>query len=77
MHAYYQKSLYDLKQSPRVWFQKLSESLVSFGFAATNYDPFLFISHSNGQTILLLIYMDDIIVTSSDVSLMNSCINYL
>lgn len=27
-----QKSLYELKQAPRAWFQKLSTSFLSFGF---------------------------------------------
>jgi Reverse transcriptase (RNA-dependent DNA polymerase) len=71
------KSLYGLKQSPRAWFQKLSQSLLEFGFIASNYDPSLFLCHTNGQIIILLIYVDDIILTASDPKLTQTCLTFL
>jgi Reverse transcriptase (RNA-dependent DNA polymerase) len=72
------KSLYDLKHySPCVWFQKLSESLLAFIFQASNYDSSLFFLHLNGNIMFLLIYVDDIIVTASNNSLIISYINHL
>jgi Reverse transcriptase (RNA-dependent DNA polymerase) len=60
------KSIYGLKQSPRAWFQKLSQSLLDFDFVASNYDPSLFLYHTNGHIIILLIYVNDIILTASN-----------
>lgn len=59
------KALYGLKQSPRAWFHTLSAALLDYGFLASQYDPSLFVFHSHGKTIVLLVYVDDIVVTGS------------
>jgi Reverse transcriptase (RNA-dependent DNA polymerase) len=68
------KSLYGLKQAPRVWFAKLSTTLVSLGFKPSCYDPFLFLSHKNNQTLLVLVYVDDLIITGSNTNQIIECI---
>ena len=46
-HPYYvcklNESLYNLKQSPCAWFQKLSSFLASCGFVASKYDTSMFL----------------------------------
>jgi histone deacetylase 1/2 len=59
------KALYGLKQEPRAWYSRLSTKLISLGFKASKSDTSLFIYSRNGVTIFMLIYVDDIIVTSS------------
>ncbi|KAJ1700890.1 hypothetical protein LUZ63_000669 [Rhynchospora breviuscula] len=59
------KAIYGLKQSPRAWFHTLSSALLEFGFHGSKFDPSLFISHCNGHTLIILVYVDDIIVTGS------------
>jgi histone deacetylase 1/2 len=59
------KSLYGLKQAPRAWFFKLSTKLQELGFLASKADTSLFIYNKSGITIYVLVYVDDIIVTSS------------
>jgi Reverse transcriptase (RNA-dependent DNA polymerase) len=59
------KSLYGLRQAPRAWFEKFSSTLINFGFKSSCYDPSLFLAHHEGHTLLVLIYVDDIIVTGS------------
>jgi histone deacetylase 1/2 len=59
------KALYDLKQAPRAWFSKLSSKLLSLGFIASKAGISLFIYNKSGIHIFVLIYIDDIIVTSS------------
>ncbi|KAJ4767139.1 hypothetical protein LUZ62_077514 [Rhynchospora pubera] len=71
------KSLYGLKQAPRAWFQKLSTSLTSLGFSSSKYDPSLFVSHQNGITLLILVYVDDIIITGNNHTAVQSCISQL
>ncbi|GJZ21700.1 retrovirus-related pol polyprotein from transposon TNT 1-94 [Tanacetum coccineum] len=56
------KSLYDLKQAPRAWFERLSKALFDLGFKGSKTDPFLFI-YLRGDTLLyILVYVDGIIV---------------
>jgi histone deacetylase 1/2 len=59
------KALYGLKQAPRAWYARLSTKLISLGFKASKSDTSLFIYSKNDVTIFMLIYVDDIIVTSS------------
>ena len=60
-------ALYDLKHTPRSWFQKLSTTLQNFGFHSTKSDNSLFVQFTSAYTILILIYVDDIIITGSSL----------
>jgi histone deacetylase 1/2 len=59
------KALYGLKQAPRAWFSRLSSKLHALGFIPSRTDTSLFLYHKSGITLYVLIYVDDIIVTSS------------
>ncbi|KAJ9693227.1 hypothetical protein PVL29_012112 [Vitis rotundifolia] len=59
------KSLYGLKQSPRAWYTKLSTYLLHLGFVTSKNDSSLIICHSSHGLLLVLVYVDDIIVTGS------------
>ncbi|BBG99972.1 hypothetical protein Prudu_009845 [Prunus dulcis] len=71
------KSLYGLKQAPRAWNERFTSFLPSLGFQASNADPSLFIHHSSLGTVVLLLYVDDIILTGSNSSLITSVISAL
>ena len=61
------KALYGLKQSSRAWFRKFSLTMARFGYAQSNGDHCLFYKHTkDGKTTVLVIYVDDIIITGSD-----------
>lgn len=60
------KALYGLKQAPRAWFAMFSSYLLSLGFVSSKADTSLFVLHQNSVVTLVLIYVDDIIVTGSD-----------
>jgi hypothetical protein len=62
------KTLYGLKQAPRAWYSRLSTKLQSLGFHSSKTDTSLFFFDKGGVTIFILIYVDDIIVASSDYS---------
>jgi hypothetical protein len=59
------KSLYGLKQASRKWYEKLTSLLVREGYKQSNSDYSLFtMSHNNNFTVLL-IYVDDIILSGT------------
>nr|CAN81940.1 hypothetical protein VITISV_007358 [Vitis vinifera] len=61
------RSLYGLKQSPRVWFSHFSSVVQEFGMFRSTADHSVFYHHnSSGQCIYLVVYVDDIVITSSD-----------
>jgi hypothetical protein len=63
------RSIYGLKQSPRIWQQKLEASLVKLGFQVSRLDPSLYLLERNGESTLLLDFVDDILIASSNLEL--------
>ena len=71
------KSLYGLKQSPRAWFGKLDEVVQEFGLKMSKCDHSFFYRQSTAGTILLVVYVDDIIITRSDYRGISSLKSFL
>ncbi|KAG7533176.1 Reverse transcriptase RNA-dependent DNA polymerase [Arabidopsis thaliana x Arabidopsis arenosa] len=71
------KSLYGLKQSPRAWFDKFSKFLLSFGFICSMSDPSLFICVKNRDVIMLLLYVDDMVITGNSSKLLSDLLHAL
>ena len=61
------KAIYGLKQSPRAWYQKLSNCLLEKGFVKSEADHTLFTQKNKEGLVAVLIYVDDIIITGDDV----------
>jgi len=62
------KTIYGLKQSPRAWFGKFTKVMKQFGYMQSNRDHTLFFKHSDeGKSTIVLVYVDDIIATGSDL----------
>lgn len=71
------RALYGLKQAPRAWYERLSNTLLQFGFQPSRCDPSLFTYVKGDAKLYVLIYVDDIIVTGSSSSLIQSLISKL
>ena len=71
------KSLYGLKQSPRAWFDKFSNFLISFGFMCSFSDPSLFVCVKKSDVIMLLLYVDDMVITRNNSKLLSNLLNEL
>ncbi|GJT06654.1 putative RNA-directed DNA polymerase [Tanacetum coccineum] len=65
------KSLYGLKQAPRQWNAKLTTALAEHGFEQSKFDYSLYTKHRSGMFIALLVYVDDIVITGSDIDGIN------
>ena len=60
------KSLYGLKQSPRSWFGRFSDMVLAFGLKRSQSDHTVFYKNTNLGSILLVVYVDDIVLAGSD-----------
>ena len=66
--CHFRRALYSLKQAPRAWFAKFSSTIFRLGYTANPYDSTLFLRRTDKGTILLLLYVDDMIITSDDLN---------
>lgn len=72
------KSLYGVKQAPRAWYSRFASFLLSLGFVEAKSDTSLFIyHHSADNTVYLLLYVDDIMLTASSDALLRWTIRSL
>ena len=61
-----QRSLYGLKQAPRAWFEKFRDALLQLHFQQSASDPSMFLHHTSRGITVLLVYVDDIIISGTD-----------
>ncbi|CAJ2651351.1 uncharacterized mitochondrial protein AtMg00810-like [Trifolium pratense] len=59
------KSLYGLRQASRKWYEKLSQFLITIGYAQMTSDPTLFTKSTSSDFSVLLVYVDDIVLTGN------------
>jgi len=71
------KSLYGLKQTPRAWYTRLSDFLLSIGFLASKVDTSLFILSDDTNTFYLLVYVDDILLTGNNSAMLHHLVQLL
>nr|GEX34471.1 retrovirus-related Pol polyprotein from transposon TNT 1-94 [Tanacetum cinerariifolium] len=59
------KFLYCLKQSPRQWYTRFDEYMLSNGFKRSSYDNYVYYrSYAPGEYIYQLLYIDDMLIAS-------------
>jgi hypothetical protein len=66
MICHLRRSLYGLKHAPSAWFQRFTSAVTAAGFTASAHDPALFVHMSTRGRTLLLLYVDDMIITGDD-----------
>jgi hypothetical protein len=64
------KSIYGLKQVSRQWYLKFNYIIISFGFKENEEDNCIYAKFRSRKFIFLILYVDDILLASSDVSLL-------
>ena len=65
--CHFRRALYGLKQAPRAWFAKFNSTISRLGYMASHYDSALFLCRTDKDTILFLLYVDDMIITGDDL----------
>ncbi|KAA0036637.1 putative mitochondrial protein [Cucumis melo var. makuwa] len=70
-------ALYGLKQAPRAWFATLSSTITQLGFTSSSHDSALFTRQTSTGIVLLLLYVDDMIITGDDPQAISYLQSYL
>lgn len=60
------KSLYGSKQSLRAWFDRFARAIRQQGYKQAQSNHTLFYRHKDGKITILIIYVDNIILTGDD-----------
>ena len=63
------KALYGLKQAPRAWYSRIDEYLTKNGFMRSKNDSNLYVFYENADLLLIIVYVDDLVITGSRTSL--------
>ena len=61
------RALYGLKQDPRAWFAKFNSTISQHGFLDSSFDTTLFLRRFDHGITILLLYIDDMIITGDDL----------
>ena len=62
--------MYRLKKSRREWYKDVDASYISKGFYRHYADDSLYIKQSSAYLLIVIIYIDDLILLSSDMDMM-------
>ncbi|GJS53545.1 retrovirus-related pol polyprotein from transposon TNT 1-94 [Tanacetum coccineum] len=77
-HVYkLKKALYGLKQAPRAWYDMMSSFLLSQHFSKGAVDPTLFTRKVGNDLLLVQIYVDNIIFSSTNTAMCNEFANLM
>jgi hypothetical protein len=71
------KSIYGLKQASRQWNLKFDDAIKRFGFEPNIEDNCIYAKFKNGKYVFLILYVDDILLDSNGVSLLQETKKFL
>jgi hypothetical protein len=77
MRCRLKKSNYGLKQVSRQWYLKFDEVIKKFGFVENQVDNCVYIKIKGSMFIILVLYVDDILLASSDKNLLHETKGFL
>ena len=71
------KSLYGLEQNPCAWFGNFNQAVKEFGMQKSKSDDSVFYRNSSLGIMMLVLYVDDIVITGSDSKCISSLKSFL
>ncbi|CAL9021467.1 unnamed protein product [Prunus brigantina] len=71
------KSIYGLKQASRQWYIKFDEVVKQYGFTENALDECIYMKMSGRNFIILVLYVDDILLACTDLSMLHNCKEFL
>jgi hypothetical protein len=70
MGCHLRRSIYGLKQASIQWYIKFDQTIRKFGFEENKEDNLIYAKFRKGKYIFLVLYVDDILLASSDKDLL-------
>jgi hypothetical protein len=71
------KSLYGLKRALKQWHEKFDTTLTGAGFAVNEADKCVYYRHGGGQSVILCLYVDDILIFGTNINIINEVKSFL
>lgn len=71
------RSIYGLKQASRQWYLKFHDTITTFGFTENMVDHCIYLKISGSKFAFLVLYVDDILIASSDLGLLRETKDFL
>ena len=71
------KSIYGLKQASRQWYYKFHQVIISSGFEMNMVDDCIYHKFSGSKHIYLVLYVDDILLATNDISMFHETKRFL
>ena len=71
------KSIYGLKQASRQWYFKFHQVIISFDFEMNLVNDCIYHKFYRSKYIFLVLYVDDILLTSRDIGLLHDTKRFL
>ncbi|KAH9723150.1 retrovirus-related pol polyprotein from transposon RE2 [Citrus sinensis] len=65
------------EDAPRAWFDRLRKALLKWGFQNSRTDSSLFFKHELGGIVVVLVYVDEILITVDNNTVIERFIKYL
>jgi len=62
------QALYGLRQAPKMWYAKLDALLKSLGFDKIDLDACVYLLLDDGEIIIVLVYVDDLVLVASSLA---------
>lgn len=69
IHVKIEKALYGLQESAKLWYETLGKTLQSFGLKRSNYDFALYYAKIDGEMLLVLVYVDDMLIAGQEAAI--------
>jgi hypothetical protein len=69
--------LYGLKQAPKQWHEKFHTTLTDAGFAANEANRCVYYRYGGGQSVILCLYVDDILIFGTNIDIINEVKSFL
>ena len=63
------KSLYGLKHAPHAWYENIDCFFVNLSFKRCESDHNIYVLHVHGDTLIVALYVDDLVIIGNNVNL--------
>ena len=70
-------SLYGLKQASKQWHEKFERTLTVAGFFVNEADKCVYYRHGGGETVILCLYVDDILIFGTNLNIIKEVKDFL